>query len=311
MNATALSNLTRLPSANAKRRMLSQFSEPLFIAGWRDALMIHFEVDSAALQREVPFELDLRNGSAFMSLVAFTMREMRPRLGGKLAALLFRPIATHHFLNVRTYVKHRGECGIHFLAEWLTSRLAVMLGPGTFGLPYRYGRISYRCDEGNYGFSGSVADPKSGTALTFEAWLNGSPSEPSRHPAALPSHPMGAEREQQAGVIGHSAIGPKSPNPGFNARKFLERNASFQACAADSLDEWLMERYVAFNSARGVRRYFRVWHPPWPQARTSSVLGEKSLLTKNWPWFKEARLVGSNFSPGFEVVWMGRPHSVS
>ncbi len=51
---------------------------------------------------------------AYVSLVAFTMRGLRPRLGG---AALLKPIATHEFLNVRTYVKHRGERGIYFLAD--------------------------------------------------------------------------------------------------------------------------------------------------------------------------------------------------
>src|SRR5205085_2993343 len=33
--------------------------------------------------------------------------------------------------------------GIFFLAEWLSNRLSVKLGPRLFGLPYRFGRISY------------------------------------------------------------------------------------------------------------------------------------------------------------------------
>ena len=93
----------------ARCRLLSRPGEPLFYADWERVLMIHFEVDSKALQRDVPFELDQRDGRAFVSVVAFTMRGMRPRIGGRLAAWLFRPIATHDFLNVRTYVRHRGE----------------------------------------------------------------------------------------------------------------------------------------------------------------------------------------------------------
>ena len=60
--------------------------------------------------------------------------------------LLFKPIATHHFLNVRTYVKHKGEAGIFFMREWLSSRMAAHLGPWSFGLPYHFGRIEYRND---------------------------------------------------------------------------------------------------------------------------------------------------------------------
>jgi uncharacterized protein YqjF (DUF2071 family) len=302
MNATAQSNLSCLPSARAQRRMLSQPAEPLFIAAWLDALMIHFEVDAAALQRDVPFELDLWNGRAFVSLVAFTMQGMRPRFGGKWATLLFRPIATHHFLNVRTYVRHGDECGIHFLAEWLTNRLAVMLGPATFGLPYRYGRISYRRDSESGSFFGRVTDAKSSAVLAFEARPGSSFQESVEHcyRKTLP-HP------------GPLPLGEgESSSDGWLRRTTARfaKSIDFQPCAAGSLDEWLMERYIAFNSAKGIRRFFRVWHPPWPQAPARAIVGEKSLLTNIWPWFEYARMVGANFSPGFETVWMGRPNKV-
>ena len=45
-----------------------------------------------------------------------------------MSAWFFRPIATHDFLNVRTYVRCGSETGIHFLAEWLSSWLAAKLG---------------------------------------------------------------------------------------------------------------------------------------------------------------------------------------
>lgn len=131
------------PSAAGKRRLLSKFGEPLFLARWDRAVFINYSADPAVLQRQVPFPLDVRNGRAFVSLVAFTLRRMRPRIGGPPGEWLFKPIATHEFLNVRTYVRHRGEPGIFFLAEWLSNRLSVLLGPRTFGLPYRFGRLRY------------------------------------------------------------------------------------------------------------------------------------------------------------------------
>src|SRR5947207_2991822 len=73
-------------SEAGRRRLLSLPGEPLFIADWDAALMIHYEVDAELLQRVVPFELDLLDGRAFVSLVAFTMRGMRPRWGGRFAA---------------------------------------------------------------------------------------------------------------------------------------------------------------------------------------------------------------------------------
>lgn len=247
-----------LQSLAARQRMLSEWGEPLFVAGWQRVLMIHFEVDAKALQRDVPFQLDLHEGRAFVSLVAFTMCGMRPRFGGKLSAWLFRPIATHDFLNVRTYVRHAREPGIHFLAEWLTSRLAVRLGPATFGLPYHYGQIAYD-HEGQAGvFLGEVVDVSDGNKLLYRA---------------------------------------STPKP-----------ANFDPCEPDSLQEWLMERYTAFNFAGRRKRFFRVWHPPWPQCAVSADLKEMSLLTRTWSWFQSAQLIGANYSPGLQKVWMGRPH---
>src|SRR5579862_8401164 len=143
-------------SAVARERLLSRRGEPLFFAGWKRALMIHFEVEADALQRDVPYSLDLYEGRALVSLVAFTMYGMRPRRGGALAAWLLRPIATHAFLNGRTYVCHDGETGIHFLAEWLSNRLAVKLGPATSGLPYHHGHIVYHHDWQNGTMQGRV-----------------------------------------------------------------------------------------------------------------------------------------------------------
>jgi uncharacterized protein YqjF (DUF2071 family) len=132
-------------SARARER-LEREGGALFVADWVRALFLHYAVPPAALQPFVPFPLDLRDGSAWVSLVSFTMVGMRPARGGRAAALATRPLATHGFLNVRTYVRHLGEPGIHFLAEWIPNRLAVLLGPPLFGLPYRLGRLEVRHD---------------------------------------------------------------------------------------------------------------------------------------------------------------------
>lgn len=38
---------------------------------------------------------------------------------------------------------------------------------------------------------------------------------------------------------------------------------------------------------------------------------ERSLLVENWPWMRDAQVVGANDSPGVEGVWMGRPWPMS
>ena len=152
----------------ARHRMLAIRGEPMFYARWDRAVFIHYEADPAALQRDVPFALDLRDGRAFVSIVAFTLSRMRPRLGGRIGEWLFKPIATHEFLNVRTYVRHGGEPGIYFLAEWLSNPLSVRLGPRTFGLPYRFGRLEYDHTRNGGELRGSVDAPAGRLAYAGE-----------------------------------------------------------------------------------------------------------------------------------------------
>jgi uncharacterized protein YqjF (DUF2071 family) len=107
------------------------------LADWRDMVFIHFALPPETLQPQIPFPLDLLAGRAWVSLAIFTQQRLRPRHGGSLAAWLLRPIAHHRFCNLRTYVRVRGEAGIHFITEWIDNTLAVLLGPRSFGLPYR------------------------------------------------------------------------------------------------------------------------------------------------------------------------------
>ncbi len=156
---------------------------------------------------------------------------------------------------MRTYVQHKGDPGIYFLAEWLSNPLSVHLGPGTFGLPYRFGKIDFRHTHEKGELSGTVAEAQ--TRLEYGAKIN-------------------SETE-------------------------------FDSCAKDSLEEFLMERYTAFTQRGTKSRFFRIWHPPWRQTPIEIKIVDDNLLTKTWPWFKESRMVGANFSPGVFDVWMGRP----
>ncbi|MFZ1221541.1 MAG: DUF2071 domain-containing protein, partial [Chthoniobacterales bacterium] len=192
--------------------MISKFAEPLFLARWDSAVFINYSADPDILQRQVPFELDLHDGRAFISIVAFTLVRMRPRLGGALTEWLLKPIATHEFLNIRTYVRHQGEPGIYFLAEWLSNRISVLLGPRSFGLPYRYGRLSYDHADGNKLLRGTVEAPEG--RLSYKGEVGG---------------------------------------------------GNFAPCEAESLTEFMVERYTAFTRRSKRSRFFRVWHLPWPQ----------------------------------------------
>jgi len=154
-------------SAEARIRMEASERTPLLYSEWERSLFVHYEVSPEVLQPFVPFALDVREGKAYVSLVAFDIRRLRPAMGGAVTEWLARPIANHGFLNVRTYVVRDGEPGIFFLAEWLPNALSVWLGPRAFGLPYRYGKLDYRHEHERGELSGHVE--ASGCHLRYRA----------------------------------------------------------------------------------------------------------------------------------------------
>jgi uncharacterized protein YqjF (DUF2071 family) len=91
----------------------------------------------------VPFELDTFKGDAYVSVVAFTQSRLRPVIGGRITAMMSAPLAEHEFLNLRAYVRVNGEPAIYFISEWIPNRLAALIGPRMYGLPYRLGAVRH------------------------------------------------------------------------------------------------------------------------------------------------------------------------
>ncbi len=225
-------------------------------AKWMSVLFLHYEVEPARLQAEVPFRLDLREGKAYVSVVAFSQERLRFAFGGEMTNWVGHWFANHEFLNVRTYVRHENEAGIFFLAEWVPKQVAIWLGPPLFGLPYRFGRIKYKHGE-----------------------------------QLMRGHVQGG-------------------GSGFSYQAERDSAQCFTPSETGSLDEFLLERYVAFTEWRGLRRRFRVSHEPWPQARLEATVEDESLLRERFAWWPETRRVGANFSPGASAVTIGRPEFV-
>jgi uncharacterized protein YqjF (DUF2071 family) len=147
--------------------------EPFWFCDWTGVVFIHFTVDPSRLKPQVPFSLDLYEGQAYVSLVAFTLRNLRPRVGGALARLAFRLFGTHRFLNVRTYVRSGSARGIYFLSEWLDApRANLIAGPLLYGLPFRCGRLEYENDDGDLPIRGQVTD--AGLSFGYRAKKGGS-----------------------------------------------------------------------------------------------------------------------------------------
>jgi uncharacterized protein YqjF (DUF2071 family) len=129
-------------------------ARPVMYQRWRMLLFLHWEVPAEELARLLPpgLTLDTYEGRAFIGLVPFTMRGVRP------AGLPpFPPLSNFHETNVRTYVHHEGkDPGVWFFSLDAASRIAVKLARAWFRLPYHFARmeltregpwISYRSER--------------------------------------------------------------------------------------------------------------------------------------------------------------------
>lgn len=112
---------------------------------WREVLFLHWEYPVAAIQATLPEGLfvDTFDGKAYLGIVPFFMRNVRPR---------FLPIvpALSHFmeLNLRTYVHDRaGVPGVWFYSLDANQWLAVEIARRFFHLPYEHAEMESRRTE--------------------------------------------------------------------------------------------------------------------------------------------------------------------
>ena len=171
------------PSAisNAARdALLREKHGPLALTGWADAIFLHFALDPAVLQPQVPFPLDTWEGDAYVSVVAFLQHNFRLAAGGPLGALATLPVATYRFCNLRTYVRAGDAPGVFFIVEWIANLPSVALARTIYGLPYRFVRSRYDHDRTRNLFTGTVLG--SGLELACQARIDYSapvaPAEP-------------------------------------------------------------------------------------------------------------------------------------
>jgi hypothetical protein len=120
------------PTVRPDRRVVMRQS-------WRELLFLHWPVPPGALRPLVPtgLELDLFEGRAYVGLVPFTMKGVRPA-----GLSTFPPLSDFHETNVRTYVHDGGRNpGVWFFSLDAASALAVLAARAWFHLPYHRARM--------------------------------------------------------------------------------------------------------------------------------------------------------------------------
>jgi uncharacterized protein YqjF (DUF2071 family) len=111
---------------------------------WRHLLFLHWEIPAQTLQLLLPpgLEIDTFEGRAYVGLVPFTMRAVRPRCLPSVPWLSY-----FHETNVRTYVTRGGrDPGVWFFSLDAANPVAVALARSTFGLPYHHARMCVEVD---------------------------------------------------------------------------------------------------------------------------------------------------------------------
>ncbi len=255
----------------SRRRLLSIRGDPFLFADWERVLFLHFAVPPELLRPYVQAPLEL-DLYRDQACVSLVALTMRQFRPCRRASVAwcFRPIASQRFLNLRTYVRCGDEPGALFLRGWLSQPFGWGLPSGLFGLPYTFAACDYQHHPEKGNCRGKVT-----TAAGRFAY--------------------------------RSAVGPYRLDQGVHES---DSCSSVLPCEAGSLCEFALERYAGFFYHGNQPRIFRAWHPPWQQMPLEVKIEDRSLITKQFPWFAEAKFIGANFAPGFKRVWLGKRHDL-
>jgi uncharacterized protein YqjF (DUF2071 family) len=118
-------------------------------------LFCHWAVPVEALRAHVPhsLEIDVMDGSSWVSLVAFRMARVRPRWLPPLP-----PVSNFLELNLRTYVRYEDKPGVFFLSIHANQRLAVHVARWFSPLPYAFARMTLSSRDEGFRFHCLSAD---------------------------------------------------------------------------------------------------------------------------------------------------------
>lgn len=118
-------------------------SGPFLTATWSNLFLATYAVPPALLEPRLPpgLALDLRDGNAFVSLVAFEFLDTRVR---GVAWPGYRDFAE---LNLRFYVRAGDERGVVFIREVVPQRLVAWLARALYNEPYRAAPFVARRDD--------------------------------------------------------------------------------------------------------------------------------------------------------------------
>lgn len=199
--------------------------KPVMYQKWRDLLFLHWQIEPAIIQATLPPGLfvDVFGGRAYLGLVPFFMRDIRPRFLPAVPGI-------SNFLetNVRTYVyDENGTPGVWFYSLDASQWLAVHVARTFFKLPYYHARM---------------------------------------------------QASQAAGVIQYET---QRRNTQVTPSLFhYQPQDSLSQAQPDTLEFFLVERYILFAQTGGGLSRGQVYHSPYPIQPVSLTKWDGALLVK-------------------------------
>ena len=189
---------------------------------WRNLTFLHWEIPVKELEAVLPEGLqpDLYQGKAYVGLVPFEMKDIRPAWCPK--ALGFNFLET----NIRTYVLHKNEPGVFFFSLDASSLIAVKIARWIWHLPYFHSGMTFSNEQTTYEYN------------------------------------LKRDNNIQSNIkikVGQP-IPPSQP---------------------DSLEYFLLERYLLFTQLRGRILRGQVHHAPYPARSASLIEFQDQLLEAN------------------------------
>ncbi len=118
-------------------------SRPFLTAEWRNLFLATYAVPPSLLKPRLPagLALDMRNGDAFVSLVAFEFLNMR------VLGVPWPGFRNFTELNLRFYVRHGDDRGVVFVREFVPQRLVAWLARTIYHEPYLAAPVTSHCQD--------------------------------------------------------------------------------------------------------------------------------------------------------------------
>lgn len=166
-----MNNDSLVPQALLARQDHRPWERPrrpwIMAQSWCNLLFAHWVLPADLLQPLLPsgLTLDTYDGQAWLAVVPFHMRNIRPRGVSPLPYVSAFPE-----LNVRTYVTDGQKAGVWFLSLDAMHRLAVETARTTFHLPYFMAQMAWRIDDDNKVHYDSIRTDKRTGAGEFHGW---------------------------------------------------------------------------------------------------------------------------------------------